>query len=180
MRTLLLLLAFGSTAYAQAPGETPATEAEPSPIETPPAQTKSVWAAYGLTIAATSLPAVIAAAGGGLVPESHERTQDVLGMVGCAGLVFGPSAGHWYVGEGVTTGPPPDPFTMRLRASDSVGPQTTEVGDATTMRWNSGKDAQRGLFVTVAPISPAKSSGLPVPGAVRASGGPKVFPIPEF
>ena len=43
-------------------------------------------------------------------------------MVGIAGMVLGPSAGHWYAGEGVTTG-------LLLRGGAAVATGALVLGD---------------------------------------------------
>src|SRR4029077_12994370 len=51
------------------------------------------------------------------------------------GVALGPGLP---LGPGVGVGPDPAPPTRRWSASARVGPQTTVVGEATTIRWNSG------------------------------------------
>lgn len=102
MKSLLLVIAVCSTAYAQAPGETPVVR---------PARHKSLLDAYLITWAATAAPVVAAA----IVGENGPRTTaNVTGAIACAALVLGPSAGHWYAGHYVTTG-------LVLRATAAVG-----------------------------------------------------------
>jgi hypothetical protein len=80
-------------AHADAPGETP-----PSRV----AREKKVSTAFLATLAATSAPLMVSAIGA----ESceHDACGASFGVIGMAGMVLGPSAGHWYAGKGVTTG----------------------------------------------------------------------------
>ena len=81
------------TAAAQAPGDTPpAPEAD-----------KSLLSGYLITIAATSGPFVAAAL---IDPDErgHGWRGPAVGGLTIAGMILGPSAGHWYAGEGLTTG----------------------------------------------------------------------------
>ena len=98
MRWLLLLVLFSGTAHAQAPER-----------ETPPPGLKSARVAMGLSLAATAIPMAAVV----LIPDDPNRTiDDVFGLTACGLLVFTPSLGHWYAGEGVTTG-----LAIRLTAA---------------------------------------------------------------
>jgi hypothetical protein len=102
MRSLVFVIALCETAYAQAPGETPPRSDE----------SKSIASAYMLTLAATAVPVAVAALG---IPEgeqAHPYRAAALGTIGLAGLVLGPSAGHWYAGHKLTTG-----LVLRLGAA---------------------------------------------------------------
>ncbi len=91
--TLAIVLASASPVFAQAPGETP-----PAPA----VERESLFDAYLVTVAGVSLPMVGAALIAG--DESSSRATTVAGVIGLATLVLGPSAGHWYAGETITTG----------------------------------------------------------------------------
>ncbi|HUQ04794.1 MAG TPA: hypothetical protein VM261_19970 [Kofleriaceae bacterium] len=104
MKTLIVAVAAAaavsllssSAAHADAPGETATHE----PARRDVAH-KRVRTAYLYSWAATTAPLLV----GGLSDFcGGETCAASLGMVGVAGLVFGPSAGQWYAGEGVTTG----------------------------------------------------------------------------
>lgn len=118
MRTLIVLVLLGGTAFAQAPGNTP--EKDPLYVkegfDSPTPPPKNLLSALFVTWAATAVPVALAAVAE--PDDSRQATtfQNALGVVGIAGLVLGPSAGHWYVGEGVTTG-----LTLRLAAAAGVG-----------------------------------------------------------
>lgn len=86
-----VLLSFAGAARADAPGETPPRPRAPKRLST----------AVLVTLAATSGPLAVAALGESCDTDACAGTT---GMIGLAGLVLGPSAGHWYAGEGVTTG----------------------------------------------------------------------------
>jgi len=104
MRILALAIIFSaSAARAQAPGETEARE---------PAR-KSLLSAYLVSVGATSIPIAVGALAAGDREEGPRAAA--FGMIGCAALVFGPSAGHWYVGQVVTPG-----LVMRLGAAGGV------------------------------------------------------------
>jgi hypothetical protein len=96
MRTLMLLLLLARTAAAE------------------PTEEKSVVVAYGLTIAATSVPVATAGIVGGDDPQGTRG--NVAGIVATAALLLGPSAGHWYAGETWTTG-----LTLRLGGAAVLG-----------------------------------------------------------
>jgi hypothetical protein len=85
---ILAIVLMSSTALAQSPGETPRVEAK----------RKNLLNAYLVSIAATSIPLAVGAL------ATIDVEDGPRAIVGCAALVFGPSAGHWYVGRGVTTG----------------------------------------------------------------------------
>ncbi|KAB2906617.1 MAG: hypothetical protein F9K40_06275 [Kofleriaceae bacterium] len=87
----VLLLSSASAAHADAPGETPTRSRTPKRLST----------AVLVTLAATSGPLAVAALGESCKSDACAGTT---GMIGLAGLVLGPSTGHWYAGEGVTTG----------------------------------------------------------------------------
>lgn len=92
----VVVLAAATAARADAPGET-------SPLDTPaPRAHKRVRDAFLVTLAATSGPLMISAIGGEVC--GSEACAAPFGIIGFAGMVLGPSAGHWYAGEGVTTG----------------------------------------------------------------------------
>ncbi|MGE5184020.1 MAG: hypothetical protein ACM31C_18240 [Acidobacteriota bacterium] len=81
------------TAAAQAPADTaPAPDAD-----------RSVLTGYLISIAATGGPLV---AGAVIDYDGAPRgwRPAAAGMLGIAGAIFGPSAGHWYAGEGLTPG----------------------------------------------------------------------------
>ncbi|HTL35733.1 MAG TPA: hypothetical protein VL326_21535 [Kofleriaceae bacterium] len=121
MRTLLVLLLLSGTAFAQAPGETQQLQIDPmyrKEIDpaVPPKNAKSFLGAYLVTVAATSVPVVIGALSEPEDGQSATPLQTTFGVVGIAGLVLGPSAGHWYLGEGVTTG-----LALRLTGAAVIG-----------------------------------------------------------
>ncbi len=99
---LAAVLAFAGAARADAPGETPPRPPAPRRVST----------AYLVTLAATSAPLAIGALG-----EScgNDACAGTAGVIAAAGMVLGPSAGHWYAGEGVTTG-----LVLRGAAATSV------------------------------------------------------------
>lgn len=105
MRNLVVVIAIvllGRTASAQPPGETPVKKVE----------RKSLASAYLITIAATAVPVAISAIG---AEDGDGRGAAVFGVIGVAGMVLGPSAGHWYAGERVTTG-----LVLRVGAAGAV------------------------------------------------------------
>lgn len=91
---VVLSASAAAPARADAPGETPPLRAAH--------HKKKMSTAFLVTLAATSGPLMISAIGG----EScgSDACAAPFGIVGFAGMVLGPSAGHWYAGEGVTTG----------------------------------------------------------------------------
>lgn len=86
----------------------------------PEGEGKSLGEAYLVSVAATSAPMIA----GGLVlgDDPHGARATVGGALMTAGLVFGPSAGHWYCGEGVTPG-------LVLRVGGFVGVAALAVWD---------------------------------------------------
>jgi hypothetical protein len=107
MRWIVIVIAVaGRTAAAQAPGEvaggTPLQVAFPAPeMPRPMEEPKSMLTAFLLSAGATTLPMAIAA----VAEDGASGTRDVTAaIVGTAAFVLGPSAGHWYAGEGVTNG----------------------------------------------------------------------------
>jgi len=86
MRALLILVLLGGAAAAD-----PAPEGS-----------RDLLDAYLVTVAATSGPAITGAIIAG--EQDHGTRATVGGIIGLAGLTLGPSAGHWYCGEGVTPG----------------------------------------------------------------------------
>lgn len=104
-----VVLAGPSLARADAPGAT-------APGDTPPRAAtpkKKVSSAFLLTLAATSGPLAISAIGGETC--GREACAASFGMIGLAGMILGPSAGHWYAGDGVTTG-----LVLRAGAATAV------------------------------------------------------------
>lgn len=89
---IAVALLVGRTAFAEAPSEVPAK----------PAPHKSLVTAYAISIAATGLPLVAGAIGAG--EDDRGARANAFGVLAVSVLVLGPSAGHWYAGEGVTTG----------------------------------------------------------------------------
>jgi len=116
MRCLLLLLVLSGTAYAQAPGELPPQAVQFDPAPAPPPQTKSLASAYLVTIAATSIPVTISALASDNIDDHHPGQQAAFGIIGLGALLLGPSAGHWYVGEGLTTG-----LSLRVTGAAGIG-----------------------------------------------------------
>lgn len=81
--------------------------AQPADAPAPDRADKSLWSAYLLTAGATTMPmALIAVFGEG-------KGEAITGSIAIAGMVLGPSAGHWYVGRPFTTG-------LVLRAGSAV------------------------------------------------------------
>ena len=92
-------------AFAQAPGETP-----PLPEQD---DQKAVWAGYMWSLAATTAPLTVGIA---LDPDNDHKTYRTLADVMLVGgLTLGPSAGHWYAGEGVTPG-----LALRVGAAAAI------------------------------------------------------------
>lgn len=126
MRTLLVLVLLGGTAFAQAPGTTQAAPVDPlyvkegfdSPVPPP----KNLFSAYLITVASTSVPIMIGALAEPGDGQKASMFQNAMGVVGIAGLLLGPSAGHWYAGEGVTTG-------LALRLTAAAGFAGIAIGD---------------------------------------------------
>jgi hypothetical protein len=87
MRCLLVLVLLASTAYAQAPDETPELKSK----------TTAAVLSWGTT--AVSIFAILA-----IPDDPTTKVDDVFGLTAASLFVLGPSAGHWYVGEGLTTG----------------------------------------------------------------------------
>jgi hypothetical protein len=115
MRYLLVLVLLGGTAFAQAPGDAPLRD--PAALDPPPtAKTKSTAEAYLVTIAATTVPIALSALAEPDDASKATTFQNALGVVGIAGMLLGPSAGHWYLGEGVTTG-----LALRLTGAAVIG-----------------------------------------------------------
>jgi hypothetical protein len=102
MRWVALALLFARTAAAQPPGETPPSDGD-----------KSLLDAYLITVGATSGPMIVAAIAAGDSDRGPRATA--AGIIGTAGLLLGPSAGHWYAGEGITTG-----LELRLGAGAAI------------------------------------------------------------
>jgi hypothetical protein len=123
MRSLLIVIALCSTAYAQAPGELPRDPYYVKEVDSPaPPEKKSLASAYLVMVASTSVPVALA---GLSAPDDGAKAttfQNAMGVVGIAGMVLGPSAGHWYVGEGVTTG-------LTLRLVGTAGLAAIAMGD---------------------------------------------------
>src|SRR4051812_46666171 len=93
MHRLVIASMFAAhVAAAQPPGEVAPVEREGE---------KSVASAYLVTLGATSGPCV---AGAILGADAHGAREAAGGMLCTAGLVLGPTAGHWYAGERITTG----------------------------------------------------------------------------
>jgi len=90
----VVVLSASTAAHADAPGQTP-------PRDTTQHK-KKMSTAFLVTLAATSGPLMISAIGGETC--SSDACAAPFGIIGFAGMVLGPSAGHWYAGEGVTTG----------------------------------------------------------------------------
>jgi hypothetical protein len=127
MRTLVVLLLLAGTAYAQAPGDTPpGAQFDPlyvREVDSPvPPPKKSLASAYLVTIASTSIPVALSALSAPGDGQEATGVQTAIGIVGIAGMVLGPSAGHWYVGEGVTTG-------LTLRVAGVAGIAAIAMGD---------------------------------------------------
>lgn len=87
MRWLLVLVLVSGTAYAQAPNETPELKSK----------TTAAVLSWGTT--AVSVFAILA-----IPDDPTTKVDDAFGLTAAGLLVLGPSAGHWYVGEGMTTG----------------------------------------------------------------------------
>jgi len=73
-----------------------ATPALAQPAHEPP-QEKSEQTAFGLSLAGTAVPLAITIA-------AVSTDQDELALAGAAGMLLGPSLGHWYAGRVVTGG----------------------------------------------------------------------------
>jgi hypothetical protein len=99
---VLIVILVARTASAQPPGET-----EPViPDE------KSALTAYFVSALATSGPAAV----GLLVFGDRDDPRGAIGgMIATAGMVVGPTAGHWYAGRTWTTG-----LTLRLASMGIV------------------------------------------------------------
>jgi hypothetical protein len=107
MRWLILMIALCGTAHAQTPGEA-SPQSEPD--------SKSVAGAYALTVMATMVPLTVGVMGAEETSDDHPNRQAMFTGLGVAALVLGPSAGHWYVGEGITTG-----LVIRTAAAAGIG-----------------------------------------------------------
>ena len=93
---VVVVLSSSAAARADAPGET-------APVDVPRAREhKRLSSAFLVTLAATSAPLMLSAIGGEMCES--DACAAPFGIIGMAGMVLGPSAGHWYAGEGVTTG----------------------------------------------------------------------------
>jgi hypothetical protein len=117
MRTLLILVLLSGTAFAQAPGAAPTIDPLFSKeVDSPEGPPKNLLSAYLITVASTSVPVMLGALAA--PDDGHQATtfQNAMGIVGIAGMVLGPSAGHWYAGEGVTTG-----LALRLTGAAVIG-----------------------------------------------------------
>jgi hypothetical protein len=90
--SLIALGLLGGTAAAQAPHDV---------APTAPAKPKSLRRAYAMSAAATAVPLAIASAVG---PPAAGTTETAGLLLAWAGVMVGPSAGHWYAGETMTTG----------------------------------------------------------------------------
>ncbi|HTL35734.1 MAG TPA: hypothetical protein VL326_21540 [Kofleriaceae bacterium] len=113
MRWLVILALLGGTAYGQAP-----TEATQKP------GLKSARTARVITLAATAIPAAVI----WFTPDDRNATwDDVVGLSACATFLIAPSAGHWYAGEGVTTG-------LALRLTGATVLTATFLGDPREQR----------------------------------------------
>jgi hypothetical protein len=180
MRSLLVLAIVGiaGTAYAQAPSEV----SEPVPHF----EAKSTTSAYLITFASMFGPLAISAVvvnerSGG---EKLTTFDKGLGAFAFAGVLLGPSAGHWYVGEGVTTG-----LALRLTgtaifAGVAIGdPQMNHLGvwiaggmtglvlfeagaawDLITLRRSVSRYNKRQLDLQLAPMATPGGSGLSLVG----------------
>jgi hypothetical protein len=89
------------------------------PVRDPP---KRVLTAYAITWAAVAVPAMAAAVASETDPDGTSRTAIVFGSVGIAGMVLGPSAGHWYAGDWLTPG-------LALRGGAAVTVATLALAD---------------------------------------------------
>jgi len=96
-----------------------ARSARAEPVRDPP---KRVLTAYAITWAAVALPALAAALASESDPDGTGPTAIVFGSVGIAGMVLGPSAGHWYAGDRVTPG-------LALRGGAAVAVATLALAD---------------------------------------------------
>jgi hypothetical protein len=92
--------------------------AEPAPDR----PTKRVLTAYAITWAAVALPAMVAALGSEADPAGNSPTAIAFGSVGIAGMVLGPSAGHWYAGDWITPG-------LALRGGAAITVATLALAD---------------------------------------------------
>ena len=84
--------------------------------------TRRVLTAYAITWAAVALPSMVAAIGSETDPDGNSPTAIAFGSVGIAGMVLGPSAGHWYAGDWITPG-------LALRGAAAVTVATLAVAD---------------------------------------------------
>jgi hypothetical protein len=85
-----------------------------------PERGTSLFDAYLVTLAATSGPVLAGMAISG--EQDHGWRANMGGVIATAGLLLGPSAGHWYAGEGFTTG-------LALRLGGAAGLVTLAVAD---------------------------------------------------
>src|SRR5690349_1647119 len=117
MRTLLILVLLSGTAFAQAPGAAPTVDPLFSKeVDSPEGPPKNLLSAYLITWASTVVPVTLSLVAEPEAGKDATALQNGLGVVGIAGMLLGPSAGHWYVGEGLTTG-----LALRLGAAAGVG-----------------------------------------------------------
>ena len=82
------------------PGSTPVVLAPPA-ADLPPARTRSPGTALALSLGGTAA-AYAMVAWGTAAPDS--AAGQTMGWVGVGSALIAPSLGHWYAGEGFTTG----------------------------------------------------------------------------
>jgi hypothetical protein len=123
MRCLIMLVLLSGTAFAQPPGAAPTVDPLFSKeVDSPDGPPKNLLSAYLITWASTAVPVALSVLSQPDDGKDATAAQNALGVVGVAGMLLGPSAGHWYVGEGVTTG-----LALRLTAAAGVG--ALAIGD---------------------------------------------------
>jgi hypothetical protein len=100
-------------------GAARSASAQPPNEVVTPTDDKSLLDAYLVSVAATSGPCVVA---GILGLDGHDARATIGGSSCAAGLVLGPTAGHWYAGERMTTG-------LALRLGGAAAVATLVVAD---------------------------------------------------
>jgi len=138
-----------------------AAAAEPAP----PDGDKSLLAAYAISIGATSGPLTLGALVAG--DDARGTTATAAGIVGVAALVLGPSAGHWYAGETITTG-------LELRLGSAALFATAAIADP--------HFAHAGTYFAIAGAAGLYASGfawdaLTMPRSVHRANHPAVVPV---
>jgi hypothetical protein len=133
--------------------------------EPPPDGDKSLMAAYAISVGATSGPCLLGVLVAG--DDAHGSTATAAGIVALGGLVLGPSAGHWYAGETITTG-------LELRLGSAALFATAAIADPHL--------AHTGTYFAIAGAAGLYASGfawdaLTLPRAVHRANHPALVPV---